>query len=456
MGSSAVNPDIFRAYDIRGVYGRDLSPEIMERIGNAFARRFVREKVVVGMDGRKSGPCLKEAFISGVRGAGKGVVDVGVVPRSACLFWGWTNNLPSAYITASHLPKEWNGVKLARADGVDFFQRDIDVLKEEVLAGRFVASRSEGRLSSADSLTPYKEYLLAKVKRASRPLRVVVDCGNGTGGLLVPELFEQLGFSLTVLFGEVDGEFPNRPSEIEEKALDKLRAEVRRADVGVAYDGDSDRMALMDERGRLLAAEAAAYVILRELAREHPGPIVANVECLKVMEELAKRLGRTVCPTPVGNAFMVHAVRTQNACLGLERSGHFCIPSLLPIDDGIAASLYAASALSRCKEKLSALADSLPSFPFRRAKIACEDSVKFRVMERVGARLLAQYENVCTLDGVRVGFAFGWVLIRASNTEPAIRLSVEAETEEALCELEERFLNLLREEIDRARGHPPP
>jgi phosphomannomutase len=442
-----VNKSMFRAYDIRGVYGHDLNENVMEAIGNAFASEFVKGSVVVGMDGRDSGPSLKKAFISGVTSAGKSVTDVGLVPRGVCLFSAWKRRLPSAYITASHLAPEWNGVKFAHGSGTEFFEQDNYRIRDLVLSGKVTEAREKGKVDTAKPIYDYKKYVSSKIPKAKKPLKVVIDCGNGTGGLVAPQLFRTLGFEVKALFEKVDGRFPNRPSEIKEEALGRLMNEMKEADMGVAYDGDSDRMSLMDETGRLLGPETASYIILNELVRQEKGPVIANVECLKIMDEIAKKFGRKLFRIRVGNSFMVHEVNKKSACFGVERSGHFCIPSILPMDDGIAASLYAAVALSKSGMKLSEIANELPQYPFRRLKVECPDEKKFGVVERLKRSLSKKYDRVNTIDGVRVDFDYGWVLIRASNTEPIIRVSAEADDEKKMKDLAGKFKGLLLDEI---------
>jgi phosphomannomutase len=217
----------------------------------------------------------------------------------------------------------------------------------------------------------------------------------------------------------------------------------------MAYDGDADRMALMDERGRLLGPEAASYIILDELTTEEKGPIIANVECLKVMDEIAARHKRKMYRIRVGNSFMVHEAGRKRACFGVERSGHFCIPSVIPMDDGIVASIYAASVISRKVKKLSQIFDELPRYPFERVKVECPDERKFSVIESLKKSLSRKYPGVNAVDGVRVDFDYGWVLVRASNTEPIIRLSVEADDEKKLAKLSSEFLGMLKEEIGK-------
>ena len=447
-----INPNIFRDYDIRGVFGTDLTVQVMERIGRAYASHFVKSAVVVGMDGRKSGPTLKSAFIRGILDSGKDAIDVGLVPRGVCLVWAWKRKLPGAYITASHLPPEWNGVKFSDEKGIELTEEGNKKVGSLSIDGIFRKPKREGKLATVDgkvAIEQYQKHVISKVKKAGRPMRVLIDSGNGTGGLAAPGIFRKLGFTVDVMFGDVDGSFPNRPSEIDEKSLEKMKRGIVGYDAGVAYDGDADRMALMDEKGRLLGPEVTSKIILDELVKHESGPIIANVECLKIMDEIAGGYGRRIFRVPVGNSFMVRAIEEKNGCFGVERSGHFCIPSIVPMDDGLSASLYALSAVSRTGKKLSGIADGIPQYPFERFKVECDDETKFVVVENLKNRLRKEYDGVNTLDGVRVDFDSGWVLIRASNTGPAIRLSVEADDRKKLKELSGKFLKILMDEIKR-------
>jgi phosphomannomutase len=367
------------------------------------------------------------------------------------MFFAWKKGFSSAYITASHLGPEWNGVKFGHPSGTEFFEEENYRVRDMVIGGGAADTKIMGKLGKGEALKAYNDYLAARIKPAKRKLKVVVDCGNGTAGLSAPGILRKLGFDVKVLFGEVDGRFPNRPSEIDEHSLLRLSKEVAGAgaDIGLAYDGDADRMALMDGKSRLLGPEASSFVILEELASETKGPIIANVECLKMMDDVAGKHKRKLYRIRVGNSFMVHEAERHGACFGVERSGHFCIPSILPMDDGIVASIYAASALSRMKKSLSEIVDGLPSYPFSRMKVECQDDKKFFVMERLKKRLMEKYSKVNAIDGVRVDFADGWVLARASNTEPMIRLSVEADDEKRLAEISKEFLGMLKEEIGK-------
>lgn len=431
---------IFRAYDVRGIYGDDLDEDVMEKIGNV-SRVFVKDAMIVGRDNRISSEGLQGAFISGLSKAGKDVIDIGVVPRGVCLFYAWRTHKTSAYITASHLPPEWNGVKFSDENGITFLEKENYKIRDMVQEEDFVLKR-HGRIIRKNVVEEYKKHLLSKIHLA-KPLKVLIDCGNGTAGLVAPDLFEGAGADVDCIFAEPDGSFPNRQSDVND--LSVLRKRMDGYDIGIAFDGDADRIALVDELGRVLNAEATSYLILKQLLPIEKGPIVANVECLRIIDKIARDFGRKVYRTRVGNAFMVQASLQKNACFGMERSGHYCIPSISPLDDGIVASLYAILSLSKMNKKLSSIVDEIPRYPFKRVDIPCPDSIKFKVVEEL-KQLLSKYK-VNTADGIRIDFQKAWVLIRASNTSPLIRLTIEAETQEKLGKLKKKFLSVIEKKV---------
>jgi len=234
----------------------------MERIGNSLMK-LVKENIVVAMDMRESSKKLKRAFISGVTKSGKDIPDLGLVPMGAALFYTLKNNKVLAYITASHLPKEWNGVKFFHPSGEGFVEEENFRIRDEFLEGKTIKGK-KGEVSHADSkeiIEDYKRYLLSKVQ-IKKKISVVLDCGNGMASLLVKDLFEKAGFSAIPLFAELDGSFPNRNPEPEEDPLTKLKEEAKKSDLGIAYDGDGDRMVLIDNRGRRLTPEQVSFLIL--------------------------------------------------------------------------------------------------------------------------------------------------------------------------------------------------
>jgi phosphomannomutase len=435
--------EIFRAYDIRGIYGTQLTEKIARGVGNV-VHNFVDGSIVLGRDNRISSPAVHKAFLEGALEAGLKVTDVGVVPNGVASFAGWVAQKPIAYITASHLDPEWNGIKLFHENGVGFSEEENSRIGELVLKEKFVR-RQGGGVTALDMIDEYKKYLISKIVKikSARKLDVVLDCGNGTAGLVSPSLFAEAGFDVRTINEGPDGKFPNRKPDIKPEVLSEIKKEARSADLGIAYDGDADRMVLVDDLGRILEPEQTAALILKGLGE---GQVVANVECSRSIDSVAHAVHRI----QVGHSYLVKYSLQRGAMLGFERSGHFIIPSLIPRDDAIAVSLFAASVLATQDKKLSEIVNTIPTYPCKRVNFSCPDKIKFDVIARITSRLKRKYK-VNDLDGVRIDMPAGWALIRASNTSPNIRLTCEANTEQEMQKLLQKFGTIIQEEIERKR-----
>jgi phosphomannomutase len=440
---------IFRAYDIRGVYGDNLTDDIMENIGNIVPQFSDKGDFAVARDGRLSSPALSEALIKGLRRAGANVTDLGINPLGSACFHGWKNNTIILYITGSHLAKEYNGVKMFYPTGQGFSEEEIRSISDMYRNGKFI-ERGYGDLIIRDNreiINNYIDYLISKTK-PKRRMKIILDCGNGAASVIAKDLFEKAGFKVKTIFGELDGSFPNRYPDPMKDPMDKMKKEIQGYDMGFGYDGDGDRMNPMDDRGRKLGPEQTSYVILSELLRTEKGPVIANVECTRVLDDIAERFGRTLKRIKVGHTFLAETVHKDKGAFGVERSGHFMLPSLIPFDDSLAISYYMACMLSSQDRKLSEIVDEIKVCPFSRDAVQCPDDIKFKVMETLTKRLDGEYDRVNTLDGVRIDFPDGWVLIRVSNTSPQIRITVEADTEERLQEIKLEFEEKLKQEIN--------
>ncbi len=433
---------IFRSYDVRGIYDKDLNEEIMQRIGGAFAQ-FTGKDVIVAMDVRTHSATLSGAFIRGVTEAGRNATFIGAMPLGVGMHYAW-NRQNYAYITASHLPPEWNGVKFYHESGVGFFEKENNQIRDIVLSNSMANAKEKGKAENGDSkkiIDDYKKYLLSKV-RLEKKEKITLDTGNGCAGIVVRDLFTRAGFETEVIYEEIDGTFPNRNPEPGEDPLVELR---KRKGLGIAYDGDGDRMLLVYS-GTVIQPEQTAYIILSELLKKEKGPVVANVECTRLIDDIAEKFQRNVMRVPVGHTFLVQGVFEHNACFGVETSGHYIIPPLMPIDDSLAVSLYAAKIISETGN-VEKLLREMPHYPFERMNFECDDRKKFIVIENLKKKLSKEYKNVNTHDGVRIDFPEGWVLIRASNTGPLIRISIEADSEKDLEKLKEEFTKIVKREM---------
>lgn len=438
--------DIFRAYDIRGKTDTELTPDVMADIGRAFAHGSHENTIVLGHDVRVSSPKLAEAFAHGVREAGVNVVDAGFAPYGAVLFHAWQQVLESAFVTASHLPKEWNGVKFAHGNGIGYTEEENMHVEDEFFAGP-PASRTHGDYTEVDVLDQYKQYLRQKVD--IKNISVLMDCGNGSSCVVAPDLFRETGINTDVMNGEPDGTFPNRESDVTKDSLKELRERVDAGDyhMGVAYDGDGDRVAVVDDTGRLLSSEQLAAAMLQQLLEEREGPVVANVECSRLLEHVAQQYDRDVVRVRVGHTYLFKAMKEHDAVLGVEKSGHMGVPHVLPLDDGIAASLYAAEVVSKLDRPLSAVVNEFPNYYRARIPFNVQEAFKFDVIHYLQDELSQEFANTNTMDGIRIDFEDGWVLIRASNTSPKIRLTVESRDSDRFQKLQNTFNDKLREAI---------
>lgn len=455
---------MFRAYDVRGEYGKTLTPQVMTTIGMTFAE-YLKENnmlsnrgVYVSRDIRQSGATLQNAFIAGLAAMG---VDVFASPRplpfGVSVFSGWHDKRDAiAFITASHLPPEWNGVKFYHDDGVGFSEeRNMairDVFFQFTDTSPPLASwKDVGNVEYIHRLDEYLGFMKDHFE-LKKPLTTVVDCGNGSMSLISSKLFNVIGFHLEELYCNPDPTFPNRSSEPTEESLQVLAKKVveKSADFGVGFDGDGDRAIIIDDKGRFLTAEKVAAIIAK-LAAQNSGEkmtIVANVECSLILEEALKGMAE-IHRIKVGHTFMTLAAKElPSVFLGVESSGHMVFPKYFYFDDATLIPLVLASLLVESNKKLSQLVDELPRSHSKRIAVKCPDSIKFSVIEKLVHEFKSKGLKVNTLDGVRVENEDGsWVLIRASNTSPKIRIIAESLERERTNSLIEQYQRLVEEKI---------
>lgn len=448
---------IFRAYDIRGIYNKDLEPETMFQIGlalgNFTAEALSGNSVAVGSDIRTTSETMRISLISGLLAAGMDITDLGTAPFGETLFGGWKLNADvTCFITASHLPPEWTGLKLYFGDGVGFPEEAILEIKKRVLEGEFSRVEWDGlkKVRSRTFNSEYIDFMNSNFKLQS-PISAVLDCGNGSACLTAPEIFKKLGIKTEPLYCEVDPLFPNRSSEPTPDSLKKLSETVIKNGVsfGIGFDGDGDRGVIVDDKGRVLTADTVGMIIGIEMLKERKGVILANVESSMGVEKILEPLGGDVRRIRVGHTFLTLEAKKQKAILGIERSGHMVIPEYFLFDDAMIIPLKIAEILSRTDKRLSEFVDDIPMFPKKTINFTVPDEYKFKVIEALQEQFAGKYPNVNTMDGVRVDLDNGWALARCSNTEPTIRLTVEASSDETLNELATEFQNALKHEIEQ-------
>jgi len=436
-----INPFIFRAYDVRGKVGLDITPEVFELVGRAYGtliRRKGGRTVAVGMDNRLASPTLKEGFARGCLSTGLDVVDIGVNHTPLLYFatahWKLDGG---ATITGSHNPVSDNGVKMVHPGAAPLTEDEIQGLLTAIRTEDF--ERGAGRRTTRDPREEYFGAITAHV-RLARSLRVAVDAGNGVAGSFAPELLRRLGCKVIELYCESDGSFPNHlpDPEMEENMRDLVaRVLETRADLGIAYDGDADRMGVVDERGRRHEADLLLALLARDLLTRHPGAeIVFDVKSSQVLvDDIRKHGGRPVM-WKTGHSHLKRKMREDGILLGGEVSGHmFFAENWYGVDDGILASAKFLELCSRSPEPVSSHFDTLPhlhSTP--ELKAPCPDEKKFEVVAELAREFRGRYETI-DIDGVRILFPEGWGLVRASNTNPYLTLRFEARSEQGLAEM---------------------
>jgi phosphomannomutase/phosphoglucomutase len=435
-----INPQIYREYDIRGVVDKDLTPEIVHRLGKGFGTHMVRlgkTSLAVGRDGRLSSKAFSSALIEGLLSTGCDVVNIGVCPTPVYYFSVFhLDRDGGVMVTGSHNPPEFNGLKVSVGKST-IFGEEIQKLGRLVEEGNFAAGR--GNLSEAEIIRSYQEYL-KKNLRLGKKLKAVIDAGNGTGGVVAGPLLRALGCEVEELYCDIDGRFPNHfPDPTVPENLKDLTGRVlkTRADVGIGYDGDADRIGVVDDQGNIIWGDQLMILFSREILKQQKGAtFVAEVKCSQnLFSDIEKHGGRAIM-WRTGHSLIKEKMREEKAVLGGEMSGHiFFADRYFGYDDAIYASCRLLELLSNTESKLSSLLTDVPKTHITpEIRVACADELKFRVVEKVKEELRKDYP-IIEVDGVRVQFKEGWGLVRASNTQPVLVLRFEALTEARLQEI---------------------
>lgn len=459
---------IFREYDIRGVVGRDLTEEVAERIGRAFgtiARERGVKAVSVGRDGRLSSPALRDHLVNGLTMSGLDVVDIGACPTPILYFSLF--KLPvdgGVMITGSHNAPEYNGFKLCIGKEA-LHGEEIQHVRTVMESGKFASG--SGSVSTKPIIPAYLAFLkqsFASVQ-GSR-LHVVIDCGNGAAALVAKEAIAQLGCRVTALYCDLDGRFPNHHPDptVVENLQDLIRTvRDKRADVGIGYDGDADRIGAVDERGNILWGDRLMVIFARDILASRPGStILSEVKASQSLYDDIQRHGGRPIMWKTGHSLIKAKMKAESAVLAGEMSGHmFFADRYFGYDDAIYASCRLIEILAKVGKPLSSLIADLPETSVTpEIRVDTPDAIKFELVKRVQARLMEhaasgrplpgsglKIRDVVTLDGIRAIFDDGWGLIRASNTQPALVLRFEASSPDRL----EAIRSWIESELDQAR-----
>ena len=435
-----INPGIFREYDIRGIVDEDLNEHVVETIGRAFGtylKNHGKKTVSIGRDCRESSPQYAKAFCRGLNACGVDVLDLGMVSTPIVYFSLF--NLPvggGVIITASHNPSEYNGIKLCLGKE-SLFGSQIQEIREIADRGKF--AQGNGKTEHSNIMDSYVNYLTENID-IKPGLKVGVDCGNGMGGLVGPDIMKKKGCEVVELYTTPDGSFPNHHPDptVEENVQDLIKAvKDNDLDIGFGFDGDADRIGVIDENGNIVWGDMLLLILARQLLKEVPGAqIIGDVKCSGRLFNCIKESGGRPLMWKTGHSLIKRKMKEDGAELAGEMSGHiFFSHRFFGYDDAVYAALRLLEILSNTGKKVSELLQGVPNaISTPEIRVDCPDDIKFKVVEEVKNKLSKDYQ-VIGIDGLRIELADGWGLLRASNTQPALVLRFEAENAARLKEI---------------------
>lgn len=436
-----MNQNIFREYDIRGIVGEQLTDETVEKIGLALGTFFNQngaKRIAIGYDARESGTRFRDLLVEGFNATGCDAVLIGRVPTPVLYHTVFTKDVDGGVmITGSHNPPDHNGFKICLGKQT-LFGSQIQEIKQIALSGDF--SKGEGSVEEIEVLDEYETDIKSKIWLGERRLKVVVDGGNGMGGVTGVPVYESLGFELVKLFTEPDSNFPNHHPDptVTENLQDCIKAvKETNADLGIAFDGDGDRIGIIDETGRIIWGDELMVLLSREILKENPGAtIIAEVKCSQnLFDDIAKHGGNPIM-WKAGHSIIKAKMKETRAALAGEMSGHiFFADKFYGFDDATYAGARVLEILSKTDKTLSELLSDLPeTFSTPELRVDCTDERKFDVVAKI-AEEFAKTNEVITIDGARILFENGWGLVRASNTQAILVLRFEADSDENLAKI---------------------
>ena len=437
-----IQQNIFRAYDIRGIYPDQLNAETSNLIGRGFASYLVKKSgkrnpsVVVGRDCRTHGKELQDAFTKGLAESGCDVTDIGLSPSPYLYFVNAFHKFDAGCnITASHNPKEYNGYKMMTENAHAVFGNDLQSVYKILIKADLVTG--EGSVKQADFTDDYFQKIKS-IFSFTRPLKIVVDTANGVAGAIYPDMLKKLGHEVIGLYTELDGNFPNHePDPIVEENMEALKSKTVEsgADLGIAFDGDGDRLSVITEKGEFINSDKTLMLLFKDVLRRHKGgTVVSTVSNSQIIFDMVKEWGGNPIMCKVGHSYVEDAMTKNNAVAGGEQSGHFFLPeNYYAFDDALVAACRILQIISDSDASTSELFMQFPkTYSIPEMRPECEDVVKFDVIERITKYFKDKYPSN-TLDGIRINFGNGaWAGIRASNTSPRISITMEAKSQPEL------------------------
>ena len=448
-----VNKLMFREYDIRGIYNEDIDEEVSYLIGRAFGsnlKRMGKTETLVGYDNRISSPIIEENLVKGIRESGINVVRLGLV-TTPMYYYGWDllNIKCGVMITASHNPKEYNGFKFSYNGIHNAYGKDVYNLYDTIINKDFTSGK--GTITNKDIKSEYIKLLWENIELGNRKLKVVYDCGNGTTSIVAKDVFNNPNIEFIPIFADSNPKFPNHhPDPCVEENLRDLKKKVleTQADVGIAFDGDGDRVGVVDEKGNMVDIDKYMIIIWRDIYNKVENKKgLFDIKCSKVLEDELIKLGIEPVCYRSGNSYTKAMSVEGDFPFSGEYSGHVFFRDKFPgYDDGIYAGLRLIEILSKTNKNVSELLLGINTYySTKELKMKVNDEIKFDIVNKVKEYCISKNYKILTIDGVKVLFDDGSAVVRASNTGPNITMRYEAKTKERLNEIEQEFTNLLNE-----------
>jgi phosphomannomutase len=440
-----VNPNIFKAYDIRGLYPKQLNQKVAQAIGFCFTRLTSAKKVIIGRDMRTSSDLIFEALVKGINLAQATVLDIGLVSTDVVYFASGKLSLPSIMITASHNPKEWNGFKLTWPKAVPFGDEDIQKLKLAVNKYK-ISAPSEKKVTAINILPDYIDnvFTFVSAKKIAK-LKIVVDAGNAMAGKIIPLIYAKLPCKIVPLYFKLDGNFPNhQPSPIESKNLVQLQKKIKqtKADFGMAFDGDADRVFFVDENSHLVSGVAIVALLAKFfLDRSKGQKIIYDVRCSRFIPELVKASGGQPLISRVGHSFIKKLMKETGAIFGGELSGHYYFRDNYRADSAMIAAVIITQILSEGKQTFSKMMKNYTKY-YQIEETNSEINDKNAKLKEIKKKY--SDGKISNLDGITVEYADWWFNVRPSNTEPLLRLNLETNTKKLMEIKKAELLKLIR------------
>ncbi len=448
-----MNPGIFREYDIRGVAGKDILDGDVIDIGKAYGTLLIKQNkktVSVGRDCRETSEKFAQLFIDGIISTGCSVIDIGTCPTPVLYFSIHHLNLEGgAMVTASHNPPEYNGFKLL--SGTDsIHSQGLQDIRVTVEKQEFV--KGSGEVSKADVITPYQDYILSNIN-IKHPIKIGIDAGNGTGGITALPVLKNLGCDVHHIYCDMDGKFPNHEADPTQKKnmLDLIKlVKEKKLDLGVGYDGDADRIGVVDKNGEIIYGDQLMVIYAREILQRDPGAtFISEVKCSMVMYDDIKNHGGNAIMWKTGHSLIKKKMKEENAALAGEMSGHmFFKDRYLGFDDALYATCRLLEIMADTGLGVDELIKDLPkTFTTPELRVDCPDEIKFSVVDKIVAHFKAN-QKIIDIDGLRALYDDGWGLVRASNTQPALVLRFEALSETSLNKIQNEIESVLKNIIE--------